>query len=139
MTPKKFGLTMHTGTNGAKSNTEAMYIPSASKSYDDENTADFVVHTTGSVHFTQAFKYLGGMIESSMKSDLEIDSRIKAATKAFGALSGIFNNKDLPKRIKGELYSILIITIYGMLDKIQFANYGPATVDSSGPSCAPHH
>ena len=108
---KKFGLTMHCGRNGAKSKTEAMYVPSSMNQYDDADTTDYVVDTTGSVHFTKTFKYLGSLVDSAMNCDVEIDARIRAATKAFGALSGVFHDRDLPKKIKGELYQILITTI----------------------------
>ena len=63
---RKFGLLMHVGRGGTASKTEAMYFPSPRRRYTDENTSNFPVDDTGSISFTESFRYLGSIIHYSL-------------------------------------------------------------------------
>jgi hypothetical protein len=66
----------------------------------------------GFVSFTDQFKYLGGMIHSSLTSDVDVNKRISSATAAFGALrSCFFNRKDIKPQDKGKVYVSLCISV----------------------------
>ena len=73
---KRFGLSCHVGRNSKQSKTEAMFFPRPRKAYDDADTSDLHVEG-GSIPFVKKFKYLGSIVSSDLKDDLELDARIK--------------------------------------------------------------
>ena len=105
----KFGLLMHIGRGNTKSKTEAMYVPSRKDPIG--NTSKYMVDGDGFVEFTNEFKYLGTMVNSTLSMSSEITSRIRKASAAFGALSKIFKDKTITLTVKGQVYSVLIVTI----------------------------
>ncbi len=57
------------------------------------------------------FKYLGSIIDSSLTSDADVDTRIKAAISAFSALKNILTSLCIDLRVKGRIYNALILSI----------------------------
>ena len=109
---RKFGLEMHVGRGTTASKTEAMYCPKPRKLYEEESTDRFQVDGDGFIDFTKEFKYLGSIINSSLTSDSDVDKRIKSATAIFGALSScIFSKKDIDLKVKGQIYSSLVLSV----------------------------
>jgi hypothetical protein len=91
---RRFGLMMHIGVDTTLSKTESMYFPPPRVDYSNADTSRFDIRnsdgsTVGFVDFTKEFKYLGTIVDSSLTSDADVDTRIKAATSAFGALSSL--------------------------------------------------
>jgi len=112
---RKFGLTMHVGRGGAKSKTEAMYIPGARSAKSDGDASPFAVDD-GLVSFCTEFKYLGSIIAQSLRADADIDRRIASATAVFGALRFVvFQNRRLSMEVKGRVYTTLVLStlLYG--------------------------
>ena len=70
---------MHIGKGNTPSKTEAMYFPAPKQQQRPEDTANFDV-ADGFVSFTQEFRYLGNVIHSSLKSDVDVITRITKAT-----------------------------------------------------------
>ena len=64
-----------------------------------------------SIHFTKLFKYLGSMITPDLKSDTDVDTRIKKAAQAFGALRSVVCDRHLATKIRGICYKVLIVTV----------------------------
>ena len=56
------------------------------------------------VHFTNKFKYLGSLITPLLNEDSEIEARINKAKSIMGASKYFFDNKDINKRVKSEIY-----------------------------------
>jgi hypothetical protein len=100
---------------GTASKTEAMYFPSPRQRYTDGNTSNFPVDDTGSISFTEIFRYLGSIIHYSHTSDADVDYRISKASAAFGALSNVFRNKHVSNHLNGEVYKVLVLStlLYG--------------------------
>ena len=94
---------------------EAKYFPSPRQSYTDEYTSSFPVDDTGSISFTESFRYLGSIIHYSLTSDADVDYRISKASAAFGALSNVLRNKHVFNHLKGEIYTALVLStlLYG--------------------------
>jgi hypothetical protein len=112
-TLKAFGLTMHVGRDGKTAKTEAVFYPSAEKAKnpDPDDVADIGVDG-GTVSFSQKFKYLGSYIADNLKDDAECDSRISAASKAFGALKKqFFNVRGVETRAKKHAYEALVLSL----------------------------
>ena len=104
---------MHIGKGNTPSKTEAMYFPAPKQQQRPEDTANFDV-ADGFVSFTQEFRYLGSAsdIHSSLKSDVDVNTRITKATAAFGALHYcFFSNQRVSLKDKGRVYAVLVLTI----------------------------
>ena len=108
---------MHVGSGSTPPKTEAMYFPPPRTEYTAANTSPVIIYNTagvqiGFVGFTQEFKYLGSIIDSSLTSDADINNRIKAATAAFGALKNVLCSLSVESRIKGnKVYTALVLSI----------------------------
>ena len=63
------------------------------------------------MHFTKLFKYLGSMITPDLKSDTDVDTRIKKAAQAFGALRSVACDRHLATKIRGICYKVLMVTV----------------------------
>ena len=90
-----------------------MYFPAPKQQQRPEDTASFNV-ANGFVSFTQEFRYLnlGSVIHSSLKSDVDVITRITKATAAFGALHYcFFSNQRGSLKDKGKVYAVLVLTI----------------------------
>ena len=112
---RKFGLQMHIGRGAAASKTEAMYFPLPRQAYAAADTSRFLVDGTGFIEFSESFKYLGSIIHYSITSDADVHKRIKSATAAFGALKNLFGDKYLSEKVKGQVYTALVLStlLYG--------------------------
>jgi hypothetical protein len=128
---RRFGLMMHIGVDTTLSKTEAMYFhlrewiillptrlalvcvrDASSRSIPwiiDIRNADG--STVGFVDFTEEFKYLGSIIDSSLTSDADFNMRIKSATSAFGALKNVLTSLSVDLRVKGGIYNALVLSI----------------------------
>jgi hypothetical protein len=106
---------MHVGSGGTASKTEAMYFPCPRQRYTDGNTSNFPVDDTGSISFTESFRYLGSIIHYLLTSGAEVDNRISKDSAAFRALSNVLLNKHVSNHHKGELYRALVLStlLYG--------------------------
>jgi hypothetical protein len=112
---QRFGLTMHVGRGGAASKTEAMYIPGAGSSTTDGDASSFTVDG-GNVSFCIEFRYLGSIIDQSLRADADIDRRLASAAGVFGALRFVvFQNRRLSMEVKGRVYVTLVLStlLYG--------------------------
>jgi hypothetical protein len=88
-----------------------MYCPARGSKYEDGDTSNFNV-ADGYIGFSEDFKYLGAIIDHSLTSEPDIDKRIANASAAFGALRPcIFAKKGVSRRVKGMIYSSLVIAI----------------------------
>ena len=89
-----------------------MYFPGAGKSYDAEDTSDLIFDENANVAFTKRFKYLGSLFASNLRSEADVEKRLKAASAAFGALRKcVFRSRDISPRVKGKVYRGLILSI----------------------------
>ena len=71
---------MHTGKVGTTSKTVAMFCPSQSVNYADEDTSDIVLDADGNIiPFTRSTIYLGTEISDSLDSTADVERRIKKA------------------------------------------------------------
>ena len=61
-------------------------------------------YPTAKVHFVKKFKYLGSIITPLLNEDAKIDARIKKAKSIMGDLKYFFDNRDIDKRFKVEIY-----------------------------------
>ena len=108
---KTFRLSYHIGRNGKPSKTEAMFFPRPRTAYEDADTSDLLVDG-GNIPFEKKFKYLGSIVSSDLKDDLEVDARIKAAGAAFASASKeFFTSKQIPLEHKKTAYEGLILSI----------------------------
>ena len=97
------------GSNTVKSKSEAMFFPASLKQArnDFENNIlpeDILLTNNKKVHFVNKFKYLGSIITPLLNEDTEIETRIKKAKSIMGAAKHLFDNKDVDKRIKAQIY-----------------------------------
>jgi hypothetical protein len=105
----RFGLIMHLGTPNVRSKSEAMYFPPSLKQAREEFEKNILPENillpgNKKIHFVNKFKYLGSLITPMLNEDLEIDTRIKKAKSLMGAAKYFFDNKDVDKRIKSQVY-----------------------------------
>ena len=105
----RFGLIMHLGSDSIKSKSEAMYFPPSLKQARDDLAnnhlpKDILLPNGKKVHFTNKFKYLGSLITPLLNEDSEIEARINKAKSIMGASKYFFDNKDIDKRVKSEIY-----------------------------------
>jgi hypothetical protein len=56
------------------------------------------------IHFVRSSKYLGSIITPLLNEDAEIEARIKKAKAIMGIARTFFDNKDVDKRIKAQIY-----------------------------------
>ena len=106
------------------SKTDVMYFPSPRLRYTDGNTTNLPVDYTGSISFTESFRYLGLSIHYPLTSDADVDYRISKASAALGALSNVLLNKHVSNHLTGEVYKALVLStlLYGCED-VRFGAY----------------
>jgi hypothetical protein len=105
----RFGLIMHLGNPSTKSKSEAMFFPASLKQAKEDlsnNTLpeNLLLPNNKHIHFTNKFKYLGSTITPLLNEDIEIETRISKAKSLMGAAKSFFDNKDVDKRIKSQVY-----------------------------------
>jgi Reverse transcriptase (RNA-dependent DNA polymerase) len=106
---KALGLTMHIGTQGNKSKSEAMYIsPSLKLDNDPTNNTQQLNLNEGNILFSTEFKYLGSIINNDLKDEKEIMQRIKKGNQQYGALKNVLNNRQVKLKTKILIYIAII-------------------------------
>ena len=65
----------------------------------------------GFVTFTMHFKYLGSFISYNLRDDFDIDTRIKKAGMAMGALKHFFNNKHVVTYTKHLIFKAIPLNL----------------------------
>jgi len=65
---------------------------------------DLLLPNNKKVHYVTKFKYLGSIITPLLNQDIEIQTRITKAKSIMGASKHFFDNKDVDKRIKAQIY-----------------------------------
>ena len=105
----RFGLIMHLGSENTKSKSEAMFFPFSLKQarndfLDNKLPEDLLLPNGKKVHYVNKFKYLGSIITPLLNEDAEIEARIKKAKSIMGASKYFFDNKDVCKKIKSQIY-----------------------------------
>jgi hypothetical protein len=56
-------------------------------------------------------RYLGSIVSSSLKSDADVEKRIRSAGAASGALRGVPGNCALEGGLRDKAHSVLVLTI----------------------------
>jgi hypothetical protein len=102
---------MHIGLNTSKSKSEAMFFPASLKQAKTEVLSgtlpdDLVLPNRKRVHFVHKFKYLGSVITPHLNEDAEVEARIMKAKSLMSAARSFFDNKDVDKRIKYQIYVV---------------------------------
>ena len=62
------------------------------------------------------FPYLGSIIDSSGRANVDVERRVAQASRAFGALrKAVFLDKNLSRRTKRKIYDacVLSVLLYG--------------------------
>lgn len=102
---------MYIGRDCVGSKSEAMYCSAVGDAYEDADTSNFVV-ADGFISFCEKFRYLGSIIHYSLTSHADVESRLRGAAAAFGALREcIFANKRVRPKVKGKIYMVLVISL----------------------------
>ncbi|EJK66192.1 hypothetical protein THAOC_12902, partial [Thalassiosira oceanica] len=65
----------------------------------------------GFVTFTMHFKYLGSFISYNLRDDFDIDTRIKKASMAMGALKHFFNNEHVDTYTKHLIFKAIPLNL----------------------------
>jgi hypothetical protein len=117
-----FGLEMHSAHPGEElesSKTIGIYFP-ATKGIDastqpigtlDEFNVGHRTYTTGRVPWVTTFKYLGSYLSSDLSDLPNTTARVRAAAKAYGAMSPILRDNNIALQIRSRLYVQLIIPV----------------------------
>ena len=108
-------LQMHRGDAHTESKTQFMMYPGRNN-YNVRDLTPIQLRLGGHVTYTSEFKYLGSWISWDLKDTLDIQRRITAASKAYGALkTPVFRNRDMGLRVKKQLYETFVLPslLYG--------------------------
>jgi hypothetical protein len=100
---------MHICSNTSESKSKAMFFPATLKQAKLEALESIVPEDLAlpdgkKVHFIRSFKFLGSIITPLLNEDAEIKARIKKAKAVMGIARTFFDNKDVDKRIKTQIY-----------------------------------
>jgi hypothetical protein len=92
-----------------------VYFTPPRQAYAAADTWRFLVDGTGFVELSEIFKYVGSNTHYSPTSDSEVSKRIKSGTAALGALKNFFGDKYLSEKVKGQVYTALVLStlLYG--------------------------
>jgi hypothetical protein len=92
--------------NAAK--TEVMYIL-------PDSTPEPIVLSGGTVHATQAFKFLGSWIAQDGSMDKEVGVRRARLLSTFHSMTNVWRNHSLPIKLRARLYSTYVLptALYG--------------------------
>ncbi len=113
---RRFGLMMYICVDTMLSKTESMCFPPPRVDKSNADTSHFGIRngdgsTVCIVDITNDFKYFGSIIDTSLISDADVDRKIKAATSAFGALKNVLSCLSVDLRVKGKIYTALVLRI----------------------------
>ena len=112
----KFGLTVHLGSRGQESKTEAMHFPGSQETPSTpEDTDDFVVIPDGKnsrfVSYCDTFKYLGTFLTPQGDDEHDIQSRLTSATQMFGMMKDVLCNKSIAQHVRRKLYKSTVLSV----------------------------
>ena len=82
----------------------------------EQSDIEQIVLDGGNIEAVEEFPYLGSLITSSGRMDMDIDRRIALVSRAFGALcKAVFLDKNLSLSIKRSVYNacVLYVLLYG--------------------------
>ena len=80
--------------------------------YDNTDLSDIVLPSGNVIPIVSKAKYLGSMMSRDSTDDTDVDARIKAAARAFGALSKcVFKSRRISLPAKREAYVALVLSI----------------------------
>ena len=112
----KFGLQVHMGKKSTKekSKTEAMFIPSISRSMDKQatfkdETENYDTSDDGFISFCPKFCYLGTTITSQLDSSEDISTRINKARGIFFHMRPLFRAKYIPMKLRCQFYKSIVL------------------------------
>ena len=118
----RFGLEIHVGTEEKSSKSEILFVAAPNRiytdplSFDNTNLGNVKIDDVSHMPIVDCFCYLGSMLSRDCKDILDVDSRIKAASSAFGALRNcLFTSTNVSFAAKRSVYEglILFILLYG--------------------------
>ena len=67
--------------------------------------------TTGRIPWVTSFKYLGSHLSSDLSDIPNTTARVRAASKAYGALSPILRDRNIALKVRSRLYVQLVIPV----------------------------
>ena len=110
---RRFGFTVHSGDKSTKtdSKTEAMFIPGAGRTKSKSDTADIMIGDTKYFSYCDEFKYLGTTITTTLRDEVDIEKRIKQATKAFAAMEKTLCDQKINPSIRVKIYEATVVNI----------------------------
>jgi hypothetical protein len=115
---KRWGLQVHQGLGDKRSKSEVLFCAAPSHCYNDQATWDGAdlsdVLLPGGHHMgvVLEFKYLGSIMASNGKDASDVESRIQAASKAFGMLrKPVFSSKLVSTKAKHVVYLVVVMSI----------------------------
>mmetsp|Transcript_26768 Transcript_26768/g.34759 ORF Transcript_26768/g.34759 Transcript_26768/m.34759 type:complete len:236 (+) Transcript_26768:387-1094(+) len=109
-----FGVYIHVSRNDKPSKTMVVYFPSDSNSIGDKSDVEITDQNNVkcTVSFTDKFKYLGSLIDFTLSSKTDIESRIANGAGSFGRLSStLIRDKRLNPKVKGSVYVSLVVSV----------------------------
>ena len=74
-----------------------------------ENDEETVKMEDTKVPRVKEFKYLGSTVQESGSCEREVKRRVQAGWKGWRKVSGVICDKRLPARVKGKVYSSVVI------------------------------
>ena len=91
-----------------------MFLPAPGNKYEDGDTSNVSVDN-GYDTFTKKFKYLGSIITSDLKADVDIATRIRSAAGVFNTMRHVLRARKVNPQEKGEIYMAIVgsIVLYG--------------------------
>ena len=81
------------------------------KLYDECSETAEVAMIGGFVTYCKHFKYLGSWASYNLRDDYDIEMRIKAASKSFGAMKDFFNRPEVNTRTKHMIFMAIQINL----------------------------
>jgi hypothetical protein len=104
-----FGLIMHIRSNTSKSKSKAIFFPASLKQailkvVENIIPEDLALPNEKKGHFIHKFKYLRSIIAPLLNKDNEIEARMKIAKSIMGIAKSFFDNRDVDKKIKYQIY-----------------------------------
>ena len=114
----KFGLEVHVGTQEKSSKSEILFVSAPNRvytdkvSFDNADLTDVRINDESFIPIVNSFCYLGSLLSTDCRDMLDVVSRIKAASCAFGALKKcIFTSTSISFGVKKSVYESLILAI----------------------------
>ena len=61
------------------------------------------------VSFTDKFRYLGSIINTSLTANDDISNRLKKAARAYGAMRKVLCNRSINAKVRGQIYLVTVM------------------------------